>query len=336
MRKIWAFSLFFILINITYKGYAQTSGITYLIKTESKMDNKAKPSVFFYLLRLNKGSLDNVKVGKVIMKGGFKIDSVCDKKYFYKNINDSNSHYQMNTYGANYNYFNNFKTELHSVKWYKKRNLLYKDVIGDTHNIYTKDKHHKMQLISNEKNLVRQEFDRIPGYIEYERTSAFIISKSQYDSIYMAWDGNKIKLDSSKKPPFHIQSTETTKSIKAKNFMILEYFFIGCYPCHKSLPNIELLFRQVDTSKVYFAGVNYVDKPENLVYFKIKNKIKYDVYGKNDKIPKKLFPAKIKVYPTVLLLDKRGVILNKWVGEITDEKLDEIIKVIQENGLMKG
>jgi hypothetical protein len=227
---------------------------------------------------------------------------------------------------------------LQSKKWYKCQGLDIDEADDENYTVFYDDGAAKRVVFDNGDSLFLNEIGFLPGFYDYSWARAYKIPKSQYDSLFSAWvlgyKENRIKYFNDRK--LEVDTIIVTPLQITREYTLIDYWFIGCLPCHKSLPNVNKLYSLLDTSKLFFASLNTSDAVENVNYFKTRNNIPYPVIDKQMITDKDVFPPKVAGYPTLLLMDKEGNTLNSWVGQLTDEKLDEVTRKLKALNLLKN
>ncbi len=109
-------------------------------------------------------------------------------------------------------------------------------------------------------------------------------------------------------------------------FFLLDFWFIGCRPCHSGFPVIEKLRRDFPDSMLKIVAYNVCDKAEEIEYFKKKKRIgfdmEYDSLGLNSYFS-------VRAYPTTILLNHRGEILYRHEG-LSDTLDKDLLKILDE------
>jgi thiol-disulfide isomerase/thioredoxin len=114
--------------------------------------------------------------------------------------------------------------------------------------------------------------------------------------------------------------------------ILLDFWYSTCPPCLRALPEVNQLASVYSASGLEVIGVaceqsGTVEEQANAVSrIAQKNRLKYGVYLDANESARQLF--KVKSYPTMILLDRKGNILWKGVGSNTENfnQLEEAIK----------
>lgn len=92
---------------------------------------------------------------------------------------------------------------------------------------------------------------------------------------------------------------------------VLNFWFLGCMPCRKEIPHLnELVKKHLSDSLVQFISIA-LDPTENVHKFLDENDFLYQPMADGKKAAGR---AKVTSYPTHLIIDKSGVIVNRWEG----------------------
>jgi hypothetical protein len=108
--------------------------------------------------------------------------------------------------------------------------------------------------------------------------------------------------------------------------IILDYWYMACYPSIKTIPYLNSLHKKYNKGDVIILGVNFIDnKPkkfEKLVKFKEFNKIQYPILITDEN------PFNVKEHPTIIVINKKQQIISTLVGydKNKEAKLDSIIE----------
>lgn len=113
------------------------------------------------------------------------------------------------------------------------------------------------------------------------------------------------------------------KSFKDK-IIVLDYWFVSCYPCIKSIPFINKLHTTFAGEDLVVLGVNIVDEKKQRIQDFVRNfKVEYPIFltGKN--------PYNVKSFPTVIVINKDKEIIYTAEGYNEKRKAD-LLKIIEE------
>ena len=103
---------------------------------------------------------------------------------------------------------------------------------------------------------------------------------------------------------------------------LLFVFSTKCPHCEKSLPNIERIADEVVDSPVDLVGVSMHDLDETQKWV-IDKRVNFRVIAVTDSTFEQRY--KISGVPTVILINRKGVVQNVWVGEVVGDRLDEVL-----------
>lgn len=127
----------------------------------------------------------------------------------------------------------------------------------------------------------------------------------------------------------------TTDSIDLSDLdadvILLDFWYSSCYPCMKTIPEVNKLYDRFKDRKVDFYGVNIIDD-------EIANKARIEKYVRNNPMKYQTIMADSKLYaswvpdgyPTLLILDKNFQLIQNHTG-FTEDMADELTKVIEEH-----
>lgn len=104
---------------------------------------------------------------------------------------------------------------------------------------------------------------------------------------------------------------------------LVDFWFVGCAPCIKAMPELEHLHQKYQTSGLQVVGLNPLDqgRKDLVTQFKERLKITYDLLYVSQEIPGQW---KVIIYPTIYLI-KGGKVVYSKVGH-----RDEDVPVLEE------
>jgi thiol-disulfide isomerase/thioredoxin len=116
---------------------------------------------------------------------------------------------------------------------------------------------------------------------------------------------------------------------QSKKLFLMDFWFIGCRPCHKNFPILEKLRKEYPDSILKIIAYDHIDSPAEIEYFRAKNKYRFDMHY--DSLHLTRF-YKIRVYPTTILINDKNEVLYFSEGidikmeSVLREKLDALLK----------
>lgn len=139
-------------------------------------------------------------------------------------------------------------------------------------------------------------------------------------------------------PSFKLTDTvgkvHTNSSLKGK-VVLIDFWATWCGPCKQAMPMLERLHNKYKGKGLVVIGSDVLeqrDKANAAVKFKKASKYTY-TFTKNDAASEALIPAlKIQGIPTMLLIDKKGVVRQVNVGfdpseeAILAKKIEQLLK----------
>ncbi len=118
-------------------------------------------------------------------------------------------------------------------------------------------------------------------------------------------------------PILGIKDNQDTVKINYSNKLtLLDFWYMECYPCILNIPEVEKLFQTYkNTKNIQIFGINNLNNnslgKENLPNFLLHNTINYPNLFVEKGVDKSFG---IQGYPTILLIDKQGIIVYKQLG----------------------
>jgi peroxiredoxin len=106
--------------------------------------------------------------------------------------------------------------------------------------------------------------------------------------------------------------------------VLLDFFFIGCEGCMRSLKPLNKLHEKYKNQNVAMVSMTYRDSKKSVIEFKKNYNIKYPIYVDAGDVVKLYH---VEGFPTFYLINKEGKIANVIVGYSDDfeEKVTSII-----------
>jgi len=119
---------------------------------------------------------------------------------------------------------------------------------------------------------------------------------------------------------------DSEKDLKGK-IIVLNFWFIGCQPCLKEIPELNSLTIQYDSSKISFIAISPTDSKEALDYVQKRLKMKFLLVGPNPSIAKNF---NVNDFPVNIILDKehRLVFFKRGYAENNITEANAILKEI--------
>lgn len=133
-------------------------------------------------------------------------------------------------------------------------------------------------------------------------------------------------------------SAETLKGEKAKisdyrgKVLVVDIWATWCGPCRAMIPHEREMVEKRKDKKFVLLSVSADDKKETLEKFLEKEEMPWDHWwdGRGGEVTSKL---QVKFFPTIYVLDAKGVIRYKHVrGEAMDKAVDELLKEMENSG----
>ena len=118
------------------------------------------------------------------------------------------------------------------------------------------------------------------------------------------------------------------KKVKLSSFqgkvVLFDFWATWCGPCIKMIPHERDLFDKQSKKGFTLLSVNVDEEKSALTEFLAMEKMPWDHWWDGQGGPiAKLF--RVRAYPTLLLIDAKGIVRKKWVGVPGEEVLDKAI-----------
>lgn len=119
------------------------------------------------------------------------------------------------------------------------------------------------------------------------------------------------------------------KKVKLSSFQgkvtLLDFWATWCGPCVAMIPHEREMFEKLAKKQFVILGVNVDDKKETLKEFMDNEKMPWAHWWEGPEGPlAKTF--KVRGYPTLYLIDAKGVIRKKWLGSPGNKVLDKAVE----------
>jgi len=108
--------------------------------------------------------------------------------------------------------------------------------------------------------------------------------------------------------------------------VLLEFWATWCPPCRASIPGIERIHEKYKDKGLVVLAVSMDDSGWDAVQSFVKeNGIKYTVLKGNDDVAEKY---QVRSIPMMLVIDKEGKIVKRYLGFGSDEDVERDIKAV--------
>lgn len=104
--------------------------------------------------------------------------------------------------------------------------------------------------------------------------------------------------------------TVTISGLNGK-IVLLDFWYLSCYPCLKAIPDLIQLQKEFNDNLV-IIGINDVDDQEFITEYFKKRQVNYFSTYKTDKNFSK--SLKINAHPTIMLYNKQGKLIHTDTG----------------------
>ncbi len=123
-----------------------------------------------------------------------------------------------------------------------------------------------------------------------------------------------------------LNGTDVTLSSMKGKVVLLEFWATWCPPCRASIPGIERLYEKYKDKGVVVLAVSMDDGGWDAVQSFVKEYgMKYTVLKGNDAVSEKY---QVRSIPMLLVVDKEGKIVKRYLGFGSDEDVERDIKAI--------
>jgi thiol-disulfide isomerase/thioredoxin len=112
-----------------------------------------------------------------------------------------------------------------------------------------------------------------------------------------------------------------------KSVYVLDFWAVGCGPCKRLAPHLQTLHSKYAPKGVTVVGVNVGDSPSAISKYAKENKLTYTMAIGDAKT---VDAFGVYAFPTVVIIDRKGVIRDVYVGYLPgwEQKMENTIKQI--------
>jgi peroxiredoxin len=93
--------------------------------------------------------------------------------------------------------------------------------------------------------------------------------------------------------------------------VLLDYFFIGCYPCMLSIKPLNNIHEKYKKQNVVVVSITHRDSKKAVMEFRKNTNLRYPIYVNGRDAVKSYL---VSGFPTFYIIDKKGKIVNAFVG----------------------
>lgn len=106
--------------------------------------------------------------------------------------------------------------------------------------------------------------------------------------------------------------------------LLLRFWSTACKSCKEEMPKLETIYQQLKTSGLVLIAINIKDSPEKILDFIDGMGLTFPILIGENKSAAKDF----KVYgvPTSFLIDKDGIIKERFFGDLSEAETVELVK----------
>lgn len=112
--------------------------------------------------------------------------------------------------------------------------------------------------------------------------------------------------------------------------VVLNFWASWCPPCIAEMPQIQAFYQDFENKDVVVLAVNLTESEESII--NVSNFI--DAFGLTfpivlDEKSKMAEIYQVRTIPTTFFLNEKGKIMQKWVGPLTYEQLELMVRELQ-------
>jgi thiol-disulfide isomerase/thioredoxin len=89
--------------------------------------------------------------------------------------------------------------------------------------------------------------------------------------------------------------------LQTSDLVIIDFWYAGCAPCRKSIPEINEIYKEYDSKKVKIYGLNARDEIEQINRYKEMMKVMYPLIQVSSFVIQKYY---VSEYPTLMIFKK--------------------------------
>jgi thiol-disulfide isomerase/thioredoxin len=119
------------------------------------------------------------------------------------------------------------------------------------------------------------------------------------------------------------------KKVKMSSFkgkvVLFDFWATWCGPCVRMIPHERQLFEKLSKKGFVLLSVNVDEEKSTLTEFLVKEKMPWSHWWDGRQGPiSKMF--RIQAFPTLYLIDAKGIVRKKWIGSPGEETLDKAVE----------
>jgi thiol-disulfide isomerase/thioredoxin len=113
--------------------------------------------------------------------------------------------------------------------------------------------------------------------------------------------------------------------------VLINFWATWCDPCKREMPDFQSLYELYGSDGFVVLAVNNQEGPSQVEEFVGEMAITFPVVlDESGTINGSLYGARIQGYPTSFLVDKDGVIVQYFSGEIKSAQLTQLVETLQQ------
>jgi thiol-disulfide isomerase/thioredoxin len=121
----------------------------------------------------------------------------------------------------------------------------------------------------------------------------------------------------------------------AGRIVVLDFWATWCPPCRESVSELRDLTRKYDPGKLALISISADDNEGDWRQFIAGNKMNWPQYRDSDKRLVNLFT--VRAYPTYLVIDGDGVIINRIIGANPQESVvNQLVAILKRMPSLQG
>lgn len=174
-----------------------------------------------------------------------------------------------------------------------------------------------------------------PRYPRYKRLTTMIVL-----ACFVVWVGYILLgtdakaagtgiANGTKAPDFELKTTDGT-AIKLSDYkgkaVMINFWASWCPPCRAEMPALQEVYKEYESKDFVILAVNLNESNLAVNQFRDKLGLTFPIVIDKDNEVSKLYD--IVPLPTSYFVNKQGVVVGKWTGEISKDKLRSIVKEI--------
>jgi len=123
-----------------------------------------------------------------------------------------------------------------------------------------------------------------------------------------------------------LEGNESKLSDYKGDVLFVNFWWAGCGPCLREMPELDDVYAQYRDKGFHVLGINMGQKLEQIRNANRRIDVSFPLFMDELKITSQQY--KVEFPPTSFIINRDGIITEQIIGPVSDEELEEKIKVL--------